>query len=119
MDLYDLYEIDLPNILLKSAAKRPVLIGIWVTNHPKYRTFVKEKLLRDWNVHETSDWYWVKITSSDATVPDKQDDLAASVAEGGMPVWSLHGPSPRRCYEGGLMDRSRAIFVCERFVTSC
>jgi hypothetical protein len=100
MDLYDLYKIDLPSILLKAAAKRPVLIGVWVTNHPKYRAFVKEKLLPDWNVRETSDWYWVKITSSEKKIDGKQDDSASSVAEGGLPVWSLHGPSPRRCYEG-------------------
>lgn len=91
IDIYDLYSIELPTILAHSATFRPVLVACWLTNHPKYRSFVKEKLFPAWQIEDLLEWYWVKITAREAGKP---------VDEGGLPVWSLDGKSPRRCYEG-------------------
>lgn len=90
--MYDLYQIKLPELLVQSANVSPVLVGVWVTNHAKCRKFVKDKLLPSWQVDNLVDWYWIKITSGTL------DDDAAK--NGGLPVWSFDGPSPRRCYEG-------------------
>jgi len=91
VDIYDFYKIELPKILSKPAAAKPVLVAFWVTNHPKYRRFIKEKLMPAWSIGDAADWYWVKITDSAGDQESKS---------GGRPIWALDGPSPRRCYEG-------------------
>jgi hypothetical protein len=99
MDNYDLFQINLPDLLLRQAAQKPCLIATWVTNNPKHRRFVRDKLYPDWGISQVVDWWWVKIT-------DPLDDDVAQQA--GLPVWSLDGTSPRRCYEGRcLLGRSQ------------
>lgn len=94
MDMYDLYKIRLPELMNVFAKNTPVLVGVWVTNHAKCRRFVREKLLPSWKISHIVDWYWVKVTSGQAGEP---------IENGGLPVWSFDGPSPRRCYEGLML----------------
>jgi N6-adenosine-specific RNA methylase IME4 len=39
------------------------IVGIWVTNHPKYLSFVQDKLLGAWGLEKVGVWCWVKVTS--------------------------------------------------------
>lgn len=91
MDNYDLFNIDLPAILLKQALEKPCLIVTWVTNNPKHRRFVRDRLYPDWGISNVVEWKWVKITDCGPGDP---------LSSAGLPVWPLRGPSPRRCYEG-------------------
>lgn len=92
--MYDLYKIRLPELLAESAERHPVLVGVWVTNHAKCRRFVRDKLLPSWNVSDIVDWYWVKVTAG---------KTGGATVNGGWPVWSFDGASPRRCYEGLML----------------
>lgn len=112
IDIYDLFKIDLPSILLRSPS---ALVVVWVTNKPKvrappylrnmatararcadkkltwayddraqFRRFVVDKLFRDWGISVVAQhWYWTKL------------DVA------GRPVFDLDSQH-RRCYEGML-----------------
>lgn len=93
VDIYDFYKIRLPDILAPAAATKPVLVAFWLTNHAKYRRFVSQKLMPAWKIENPVNWFWVKVTAS------AQEDGSDG---GGVPVWSLQGSSPRRCYEGRL-----------------
>lgn len=91
MDDYDLFRVNLPSLLLRQAAEKPCLIVTWVTNNPKHRRFVRDRLYRDWGISSVVQWWWIKVTGS-------HDD--ADRNDGCLPVWHLKSRSPRRCYEG-------------------
>ncbi|KAI8820561.1 MT-A70-domain-containing protein [Fimicolochytrium jonesii] len=57
LDIYTLFTLPLPSLLAPGA-----LIAVWVTNKPKYQTFVREKLFPAWGVGVEAEWYWVKVT---------------------------------------------------------
>jgi len=46
------------------------LVGIWITNKPKFHTFVLESLFPQWGVEPVGEWVWVKITSSGEPIFD-------------------------------------------------
>ena len=45
-------------------------MAIWITNKPKFRTFVLESLFPQWGVKPVGEWMWVKITSSGEPIFD-------------------------------------------------
>ena len=81
-DIYDLFRLDLPAILGEAGSAKPTLVATWLTNKPKYRRFVIEKLFPAWQITLAADeWYWVKVTTE------------------GEAIFSL-GTSSRKSYEG-------------------
>lgn len=40
------------------------LLAVWVTNKPKFRKFVMNKLFPTWNIKLVGVWYWLKVTTS-------------------------------------------------------
>jgi N6-adenosine-specific RNA methylase IME4 len=44
------------------------LIAVWITNKPKYRRFVIDKLFKSWHVRCVGEWTWIKVTSSGESV---------------------------------------------------
>lgn len=40
------------------------LVGIWVTNKPKFRKYVLETLFPSWEVELAGEWVWLKITTA-------------------------------------------------------
>lgn len=59
----------LPHFKLKAipipdlASHGKCIVGVWVTNHPKFERFVKEVLFPQWGVAYHTTWYWLKVTS--------------------------------------------------------
>ncbi|RPB04215.1 MT-A70-domain-containing protein [Choiromyces venosus 120613-1] len=64
------------------------LVGIWITNKPKFRAFVLEKMFPQWGIEFVGEWVWVKITSS------------------GEPIFDM-GSRMRRPYEVLMFGRTR------------
>lgn len=62
-DIYDLYQIPLPSLVHDGA-----LIAVWITNKPKYRRFVIDKLFKSWHVSCVGEWTWIKVTNSGESV---------------------------------------------------
>ncbi|PWW76507.1 MT-A70-domain-containing protein [Tuber magnatum] len=71
------------------------LVGIWITNKPKFRSFVLENLFPEWGVEFVSEWVWVKITSS------------------GEPIFDLES-RVRKSYEVLMFGRARIVEVFPR-----
>ncbi|KAF3918057.1 hypothetical protein ABW21_db0205640 [Orbilia brochopaga] len=64
-DVYDLFKLNVPKSLRTQG-----LLGIWVTNSTKWRTFVFDKLFPAWKVRPVAEWLWVKITNSGEPIFD-------------------------------------------------
>ncbi|KAF7723676.1 Methyltransferase-like protein 4 [Apophysomyces ossiformis] len=60
-DIYDLFTIPLPSMLRQDQC---CLVVVWVTNKPKYRRFITDKLFKAWGVKWIADWYWIKMTTA-------------------------------------------------------
>ncbi|KAI9494899.1 MT-A70-domain-containing protein [Zychaea mexicana] len=56
-DIYDLFQIPVPELLAPHG-----MVAVWVTNKPKFRRFVIEKLFKSWGLQEVGIWYWLKVT---------------------------------------------------------
>ncbi|KAG0129563.1 MT-A70-domain-containing protein [Tuber indicum] len=48
------------------------LVGIWITNKPKFRSFVLENLFPQWGVELVGEWVWVKITACGEPIFDME-----------------------------------------------
>ncbi|KAL7751509.1 hypothetical protein RI367_002972 [Sorochytrium milnesiophthora] len=59
-DCYDLFKLPIRSML---DPERGSLVAVWITNRPKYRRFVTERLLPDWGLEVTAEWLWVKTTT--------------------------------------------------------
>lgn len=57
-DIYDLFQIPMPKIMSCSC-----LVAIWVTNKPKFRRFITQKLFKKWKIKEIGTWLWIKVTT--------------------------------------------------------
>ncbi|ORZ15132.1 MT-A70-like protein, partial [Absidia repens] len=57
-DIYDLYQIPLTSLVHKNS-----LVAVWITNKPKYRRFVMDKLFKSWHVDCVAEWTWLKVTN--------------------------------------------------------
>ncbi|KAK6348860.1 hypothetical protein TWF730_009628 [Orbilia blumenaviensis] len=56
-NVYDLFKLNVADFLCDGG-----LVGIWLTNSTKWRTFLLEKLFPAWKVEMVAEWMWVKIT---------------------------------------------------------
>lgn len=55
---------DLLLLPLESALRDNGLIGVWVTNKPKWRHFVIQRLFPKWGVEYAGEWIWLKVTKT-------------------------------------------------------
>ncbi|KAI8890398.1 MT-A70-domain-containing protein [Backusella circina FSU 941] len=56
-DIYDLFSIPIPDMLTPDS-----VVAIWVTNKPKFRHFILDKLLPAWKLKCVAEWIWLKVT---------------------------------------------------------
>jgi hypothetical protein len=40
------------------------LVAVWVTNRPKYKQFLIDKLFPAWQLELLGEWYWMKMTTT-------------------------------------------------------
>ncbi|KAI7849734.1 MT-A70-domain-containing protein [Circinella umbellata] len=57
-DIYDLFQIPIPELLAPQG-----IVAVWVTNKPKFRRFIIDKLFKSWGLQEIGVWYWLKVTT--------------------------------------------------------
>lgn len=57
-DIYDLFSLPISDMI-----KDDTLVAIWVTNKPKFRTFIIKKLFPSWQLECVSEWVWLKLTT--------------------------------------------------------
>ncbi|KAI8144744.1 MT-A70-domain-containing protein [Fennellomyces sp. T-0311] len=62
-DIYDLFQIPIPELLAENG-----MVAVWVTNKPKFRRFVVDKLFKSWGLEQVGHWYWLKVTTSGVPV---------------------------------------------------
>lgn len=43
--------------------KKDCIVAIWVTNKPKFRNFIINKLFPTWQLECVSEWTWLKVTT--------------------------------------------------------
>ncbi|KAI5801567.1 MT-A70-domain-containing protein [Peziza echinospora] len=53
---------DLLRIPLEISLRDDALVGVWVTNKPKWRKFVLERLFPKWGIVPVGEWIWLKVT---------------------------------------------------------
>ncbi|KAJ3042038.1 Methyltransferase-like protein 4 [Rhizophlyctis rosea] len=58
MDIYDLFKIPMKRLTIPGS-----LVATWVTNHPKFRAFVLDKLYPAWGLKCVGVWVWCKVTT--------------------------------------------------------
>jgi hypothetical protein len=56
------YLLSLP--LKELAHTNGAIVGLWVTNREKLRSFVDKELLPAWGVVSCATWYWLKVDTS-------------------------------------------------------
>lgn len=44
-------------------ASKDCIVAIWVTNKPKFRTFILTKLFTSWGLECVAEWTWLKLTT--------------------------------------------------------
>jgi hypothetical protein len=44
-------------------ASKDCIVAIWVTNKPKFRNFIINKLFPSWKLECVSEWVWLKTTT--------------------------------------------------------
>ncbi|KAF3314789.1 hypothetical protein TWF173_004320 [Orbilia oligospora] len=80
-NVYDLFKLNVTDSLCDGG-----IVGIWMTNSTKWRTFLLEKLFPAWRVEMVAEWTWVKITVH------------------GEPIFDLEHPA-RKPYETLILAR--------------
>ncbi|OBZ81336.1 Methyltransferase-like protein 4 [Choanephora cucurbitarum] len=88
-DIYDLYKIP----MLKLISKRDSLVAIWVTNKPKFRKFMIDKLLPAWQLRCVAEWVWLKTTTQAESVCPL-DSTHKKPYEQLILARPIHSPSP-------------------------
>ncbi|KAG0642090.1 MT-A70-domain-containing protein [Tuber brumale] len=74
-DIQQLQRIPLSQTLIPPGLASGIkggLVGIWITNKPKFRSFVLENLFPRWGVEFVGEWVWIKITSSGEPIFDME-----------------------------------------------
>lgn len=71
-------------------ASKDCIVAIWVTNKPKFRNFILNKLFPAWGLVCVSEWAWLKVTTQ---------------AECIFPLDSMH----KKPYEQLILGRPKAI----------
>ncbi|CAO3633454.1 unnamed protein product [Cunninghamella echinulata] len=62
-DIYEFYKIPLPSFIHDQS-----LVAVWVTNKPKFKKFIIDKLFKSWNITVIAEWVWIKVTNHGDTV---------------------------------------------------
>ncbi|KAI8053970.1 MT-A70-domain-containing protein [Syncephalis plumigaleata] len=66
LDLYDLFQLPINDLLAPLSNSSNNLTGgllcCWITNRPRIRRVLLEKLFPAWGVTLIAEWYWLKIT---------------------------------------------------------
>ncbi|KAI9255462.1 MT-A70-domain-containing protein [Sporodiniella umbellata] len=57
-DIYDLFGLP-----IKDMIQDDTLVAVWVTNKPKFRAFIINKLFPSWQLECVSEWVWLKLTT--------------------------------------------------------
>ncbi|KAJ3019756.1 Methyltransferase-like protein 4 [Thoreauomyces humboldtii] len=65
IDVYDLYKLPCKRLCAVGG-----YVAVWVTNKPKYHSFVREKLFPAWGLAHVGEWYWIKVTNAGEWVID-------------------------------------------------
>jgi hypothetical protein len=68
------------------------IVAVWVTNRPKYKRFLIDKLFPAWDLELLGEWYWLKMTTAGDPV---------------MPLNSTH----RKPYESGSNVPEKQLFA--------
>jgi len=55
---------DLLLLPLESSLRENGVVGVWVTNKPKWRKFVFQRLFPKWGLEYAGEWIWLKVTKS-------------------------------------------------------
>lgn len=58
-DIYDLFRIPIPEM----QGSKDTLVAVWVTNKPKFRNFILNKLFPAWQLECAGEWIWLKMTT--------------------------------------------------------
>ena len=61
---------DLLLLPIESALRDDGLVGVWVTNKPKWKQFVIQRLFPKWGVDFAGEWIWLKVTKSGEPIFD-------------------------------------------------
>ncbi|KAJ9050277.1 hypothetical protein DSO57_1015876 [Entomophthora muscae] len=59
-DLYSLFQLPVSKLINPTSG----MVAVWITNRPKVRRFVVDKLFNSWNISLVAEWAWVKITTT-------------------------------------------------------
>ncbi|KAI9598331.1 MT-A70-like protein [Syncephalis fuscata] len=66
LDLYDLFQLPIAKLLAQPCPinndNQGGLLCCWITNRPRIRRVLLEKLFPAWGVALVAEWYWLKIT---------------------------------------------------------
>ncbi|KAI8391261.1 MT-A70-like protein, partial [Radiomyces spectabilis] len=87
-DIYDLFKIPLSSLLRSDNSDNPALVAVWITNKPKFKRFVTDKLFPSWGLETVAEWHWLKVTTE------------------GEPVMPLDSPH-RKPYEQLVIGRCK------------
>ncbi|RPB10522.1 MT-A70, partial [Morchella conica CCBAS932] len=93
---------ELLQLPLGAALAPGALVGVWITNKPRYRAFVVEKLFVRWGVEEAGEWVWVKVTAEGEPV------VALEAAMRKPYEVLVFGRKPGGGRGGGVGERGRA-----------
>ncbi|KAF8437421.1 MT-A70, partial [Terfezia claveryi] len=55
---------DLLLLPLESSLRENGIVGVWITNKPKWRQFVHQRLFPKWGLEYAGEWIWLKVTKS-------------------------------------------------------
>ena len=58
-DIYDLYSIP----MLDMISTKDCIVAVWVTNKPKFKNFIINKLFPSWQLECVAEWTWLKVTT--------------------------------------------------------
>ncbi|KAI8364398.1 MT-A70-domain-containing protein [Blakeslea trispora] len=58
-DIYDFYKIPMSKLI----SGQDSIVAVWVTNKPKFRKFVINKLFPAWQLECLGEWVWLKTTT--------------------------------------------------------
>ncbi|RUO97171.1 hypothetical protein BC936DRAFT_140862, partial [Jimgerdemannia flammicorona] len=105
-DIYSLFQLPVHALLsqpnLEGEGRPPPLIAVWLTNKPKFRRFVADKLFPAWGCEAVAEWYWIKVGIACRWL------LITLVTAGCDPVVPLDSPH-RKPYEPLLLGRLKPI----------
>ncbi|KAJ3306960.1 hypothetical protein HDV03_003285 [Kappamyces sp. JEL0829] len=74
LDIYDLFRLP-----IKSSLASDGIVGVWVTNKPRFHRFVLDKLFPAWGLRLLSTWVWIKIAGDGKLLFNLDNNVMRSV----------------------------------------